>query len=151
MEQKKTFILLVDDNLNEHVFFIHTLKQIEHDTKLQTINGSIDLLKYLGNKQNPIPDILFLDVNMPLKNGKECLRDLRADRRYDAMPIVTYSTSDAQRDIDDAYIMGANLYLRKPDEMSDLTNLLSIVIDMYHKGHLKNIDRDKFLLSSASR
>ena len=85
---------------------------------------------------------------MPLKNGKECLSMLRADERFDSVPIVMYSTSDAQRDIDETYALGADLYVRKPNGMEALRAMISSVIFIYDKNELKRSAKENYLLTA---
>lgn len=148
MTERTIHILLVDDNPNEHFFFKHALTQVSRPIRFDALEGGIELLEYIRDDQKPQPDIIFLDINMPLKNGKECLSALRADRRFDGVPIVMYSTSDAQRDIDDTYDLGADLYVRKPNGMEALRAMISSVIFLYDKNELKQAGKEKFLLTA---
>ena len=148
MTERTIHILLVDDNLNEHFFFKHALVQVSRPIKFEALEGGIELLDYFKDDQKPLPDILFLDINMPLKNGKECLSALRSDSRFDKVPVVMYSTSDAQRDIDETYALGADLYVRKPNGMEALRAMISSVIFLYDKNELKQADKERFLLTA---
>jgi CheY-like chemotaxis protein len=148
MTEKNIHILLVDDNLNEHFFFKHALAQVARPVRFDALEGGVELVEHFKDEQNPLPDILFLDINMPLKNGKECLSLLRADERFDIVPIVMYSTSDAQRDIDETYALGADLYVRKPNGMDALRSMISSVIFIYDKNELKRSAKENFLLTA---
>ena len=148
MTEKTIHILLVDDNLNEHFFFKHALVQIARPVKFEALEGGLELIAHFKEESNPLPDILFLDINMPLKNGKECLSMLRADERFDSVPIVMYSTSDAQRDIDETYALGADLYVRKPNGIEALRAMISSVIFIYDKNELKRSAKENYLLTA---
>ena len=145
MGAKIVQVLLADDNKNEHVFFTHALKYVGFETALTSIYSSQQLLGHLA--QEKLPDILFLDVNMPMKNGLECLSLLRADERYRDMPIIMYSTSDNRRDTDQSFLLGADLYIRKPVEIDELVAALAQVFQLYHSGQLQRISREAFVLS----
>ena len=69
---------------------------------------------------NPFPDVLFLDLNMPLKNGMECLVEIRSDKTFDKLPIIIFSTSSQKQAVDTAYENGATFYLKKPDSFDKL-------------------------------
>lgn len=139
-------VLLADDNKSEHIFFAHCLKFINKAINLHFVSGGVALMNYLKDPATPLPDILFLDVNMPVKNGKQCLAELRADERFDQMPIVMYSTSDAQSDTDETFILGADLYVRKPVEIEDLVSLLRAVLTVYEQDKIKRNSREHYVL-----
>jgi CheY-like chemotaxis protein len=67
-----------------------------------------------------LPDMIFLDLNMPEKNGKECLSEIRQHDRLKGVPVIIYSTSSSKKDIDDAFDLGATLYVTKPNSFSEL-------------------------------
>ena len=143
-------ILLADDNENEHFFFKHAVKRLNIPADLHTVDGGVALMKYMSNDRNKLPHILFLDINMPLKNGKECLASLRSDPKFDEVSIVMYSTSDAQKDIDETYDLGADLYLQKPTVMGDLPVILKAVFAKYRSSNFKPKSRDKYLISISA-
>jgi len=151
MTDNTLHILLVDDNKNEHIFFTHALKYIGVSFKLSGLTGGLQLMKYLKEDSNPLPDILFLDVNMPIKNGIDCLTEIRADDRYRDMPIVMYSTSDAPKDTDVTYQLGADLYVQKPVEIEDLVSMLSSVLDAYRHNQLLNNSRENYVLTLSKK
>jgi DNA-binding response OmpR family regulator len=143
-------ILLADDNQSEHIFFVHSLRFINESINLQSVSGGPSLMQYLNDVCNQIPDILFLDINMPIKDGKECLADLRADKRFDHMSIVMYSTSDDQSDTDETYGLGADRYVRKPVEIDDLISMLRTIISAYEQGAIKPSCREQYVLASST-
>jgi len=148
MSNEALHLLLTDDNKSEHVFFKHALNYIDASIKLTSMPGGIELMQYLENDQNPLPDILFLDVNMPFKNGKECLSAIRANARFKDVAVVMYSTSDAQKDTDDTFALGADLYVRKPTGKEDLSEILNAVLALYKQGKMKNRSRSGYVLST---
>jgi DNA-binding NarL/FixJ family response regulator len=103
------------------------------------------VVKFDKEDQKPLPDILFLDINRSLKNGRECPQALSAQGHFDNESIVMYSTSDAQRDIDETYAPGADLYEHYPKGMEVLRAVISSVIFIYDKNELKHAGKEKFL------
>jgi len=142
-------ILLADDNANEYIFFKHALSKASMPTQIYPLKGGIELLQYLNEPDNHLIDIFFLDINMPMKNGKECLAAIRENAKFGHLPVVMYSTSDTKSDIDESYELGADLYLIKPAELDDLKVMLAHVIDKYIKNELKRTDRSSFILSAS--
>jgi CheY-like chemotaxis protein len=93
-----------------------------------------------------LPDILFLDINMPVKDGIECLQLLRKERKYDNIPILIYSTSVSQADIDKAYQSGANYFIVKPNTIEDITNIIKRLISMSKEALLAVPAREEFVI-----
>ena len=93
-----------------------------------------------------LPDLLFLDINMPVKNGLECLQLLRQDSKYDQLPIIIYSTSARKTDIDKAYQTGANYFLIKPSALDDLTGMVKKLYAMGKDALLSIPPREEFVI-----
>jgi len=143
-------ILLADDNANEYIFFKHALSKVNTPIEIRSLKGGVELLDYLSAPESQLPDIFFLDINMPMKNGKDCLASIRDSDKYRHLPVVMYSTSDTRSDIDESYELDADLYLVKPAELDDLRLLLTYVIDKYQKNELKRPERSDFVLHASA-
>lgn len=129
MENEILKILLVDDDADDRLFFKEAMEEINIDTMVSIVNDGDQMMDYL-NQCEHLPDIIFLDINMPVKNGLECLRELRADMRFKYILIIMYSTSGAEKDIEESYRWGANIYLKKPVDFAQLkVSLANILMD----------------------
>lgn len=133
MENEQLNILLADDDADDRLFFKEAMEEIHIETMVSIVNDGIELLDYLNHSNNYLPDIIFLDINMPGKNGLECLRELREDGRYNQIMIVIYSTSGAESDMKEAYQCGANVYLKKAGDFAELkASLAHVLKDTLH-------------------
>ena len=131
-------ILLADDSIDEHFLFVHTLRGLDGDVHISTALNGVELLKILNDSSRSLPDLLFLDLNMPLKNGKEALAEIRKNPKLDALPVIIYSTSDEKRDVNETLALGANLYVRKPQDFIQLERSLNRILAMYRdKGTIR--------------
>jgi len=131
-------ILLADDSVDEHFLFLHTLRGIDCDVKISTALNGVELLRMLDDPAGSLPDLLFLDLNMPLKNGKEALAEIRKNPKLKQLPVIIYSTSDEKRDINDSLTLGADLYVRKPQDFVQLERSLSRILSLYRdKGSIR--------------
>jgi CheY-like chemotaxis protein len=108
-------ILLADDDRDDRYFFKKALGIVPFKTELQTIADGEKLMEYLSEPGIRIPDLLFLDLNMPLKNGAECLGEIKKDPRFKDMPVIIYSTSLNEAVADVLYNEGAHYFIRKQD------------------------------------
>ncbi len=125
MERKPINIMLVDDDESDRMVFRDALEALEILTIIQTQNNGQQLMDYLATNIAHLPDIIFLDLNMPRKNGLECLKEIRGNERFKAISIVIYSTSASENDINETFLNGANVYIKKPNNF----NLLKQVLD----------------------
>jgi len=112
-------VLLIDDDQDDFAFFEEAIKQIDPSIEVAYISGVQDL-----PKEGPcnIPDVLFLDINMPDKDGFEWLKDIR-EKGYD-FPIVMYSTASNPSFVKKAYTEGATVYFPKPESFKTLMESL---------------------------
>lgn len=116
-------ILLADDDEDDTFLFKEALEQVPLTTKLIIAENGVELMHSL-NKFQTVPDLIFLDMNMPVKNGLECLYEIRNSDQYKGIPVIILSTSIASYLLESAYHGGANLYIQKPTSFSELVNIL---------------------------
>jgi CheY-like chemotaxis protein len=117
-------ILLAEDDADDRELFVEAIGVIDPSISVATVDNGEQLMDHL--KQSPfIPDCIFLDLNMPRKNGKECLAEIRADNRTRAIPVIVYTTSFNAKDVDETFNRGAFLFVRKPNSFADLKSILS--------------------------
>ena len=120
-------IVLAEDNLEHCFFFGRALKEVAPRVSFSAVHDGDKLVQLL---ESYLPDLLFLDLGMPCKNGVQCIKDIREQREYDSMPIVVFSINDDEKAIQSAYGFGANLYIVKPDEYASLKAVLQKVLTM---------------------
>ena len=142
----KLKILLVDDDEDDRQFFADALESLDMKTELvQLINGE-ECLEYMEGHKDDCPNLLFLDLNMPIMNGFQCLEQIRKDDVFKDVIIAIYSTSSAEKDIEDTFNKGANIYITKPSSFKDLKNSLKQVIKTNWTYHMNDFSKENFLL-----
>ena len=122
-------IHLADDDKNNRFLFDLAFKKLSHTLNLKTVPDEGRLLKYLSENSDTLPYILFLDLNMPRKNGSECLADIKQDKKFKQIPVIKYSTSLRDTIADILYQNGAHYYLQRCD-YSALVICLKKIFDM---------------------
>ncbi len=147
MNKEHTKILLADDDEDDRLIFTDAFKEIKIKTKVNVVKDGNELMSFLKGPDNDLPDVLFLDLNMPCKSGMECLAEIKSDNRLIDMAIVIYSTSASETDIEETFVKGANVYLQKPNDFDVLKKLLSEVIVINWQYQTSGLNRDNFLLS----
>jgi CheY-like chemotaxis protein len=119
-------ILLADDDKDDRFFFDKALKNIPVHTVLETVEDGEQVMAYLKKKKENFPDVIFLDLNMPRKNGMESITEIKSDDRLKHIPVVIYSTSLHEDIADLLYEKGAHYYVRK----ADLTELKRVLLQL---------------------
>ena len=147
MNKEQTKILLADDDEDDRMFFTDAFKEVKIKTKVDVVKDGQELMNFLNHPQNDLPDVLFLDLNMPRKSGMECLAEIKEDDRLKNIAIVIYSTSASETDIEETFVKGANVYLQKPSDFGVLKKLLSEVIIINWQYQTSGLNRDNFILS----
>lgn len=127
-------ILLADDDKDDRFFFEKALQEISIATDINIVNDGEQLMDYLAKNAENIPDILFLDLNMPRKNGFECLLELKGNIQFNGIYVIMFSTSyprdvNYEQDmIKRLYKMGAQDYIRKPGDFAQLKQVIHLAI-----------------------
>lgn len=132
--------VLIDDDPEDRLIFGLALEELKMDVRYQPFANLDEVFKdlYSDHTKEIIPDFIFLDLNMPVYNGRECLGKLRGLDRYKEVPIIIYSTSSDDRDIRETQILGANHYLTKPFDLDKLVGILSSVINRKKLSYVLN-------------
>ena len=125
--RKISHILLADDDEDDRTLFTEAVKAISPDIKVTLAENEPSLLIFLDNEIKP--EVIFLDVNMPLKSGLDCLRAIKSNMNYLNTSVVMYSTSNNMKDIDAAYEEGADFYIIKPSNYNSLIEILKALFE----------------------
>ena len=127
-------ILLVEDNLGDARLTREALKEGKVYNNLHWVKDGVEALEFLHRKGkyagSPRPDIILLDLNLPKKDGREVLQDIKNDEKLKRIPVVILTTSKAEEDVLKSYNLHANCYVTKP---VDLEQFIVVVksIDMF--------------------
>jgi CheY-like chemotaxis protein len=121
---------LVDDDTDDQEIFLKVMRNIDPAIRNMTAVNGVDALKKLNaTKENP--DLIFLDLNMPLMNGKEFLQALYKLRKFSTIPVVILSTTSDTGTIAETLELGAKHFITKPDTFSDWETALKIVLEEF--------------------
>ncbi|PJJ07004.1 CheY-like chemotaxis protein [Flavobacterium sp. 1] len=140
-------ILLVDDDIDDIYFFDIALKELPVSAHLTIVNDGEQLMNYLSENLEHLPDILFLDLNMPRKNGFECLEEIRLIEKLKHLPIIIFSTSFEQGVVNILYKNGAQYFIRKPSDFSQFKKLIHQSLIFVLQGNISQPTREKFVLT----
>ncbi len=140
-------IALTDDDLDDQEIFAEALQHVAPDVQLLSFSDGEHLMKFLKQAPVKLPDLIFLDLNMPIKNGKTCLSEIRKNRRIKSLPIAIYSTSSSPGHIQEAKDLGANWYISKPSTFAGVKKVLHKMIEMLKHSDPQRPCGDEFFIN----
>ena len=126
--KKAKRILLVDDDADDQLFFRDAINEVHESLDCEIANNGLEAIKHIETP--PPPDLIFLDLNMPVMNGYQCLEILKKEDRYKHIPVIIFTTSNNMQDINRAREMGAHLFFTKPTNFTTLCTKLDKILDM---------------------
>ena len=143
-------ILLADDDQDDRQFFEDAISELKMEHRLTVFKDGEELINYLehpDSQNENIPHIVFLDLNMPCKTGFDCLKEIRENSKYNDLSIAIYSTSSAEKDIEDSFIGGANIFIKKPADFTQLKKVIKEVVNINWQFHSSGLNMETFLFS----
>jgi len=120
-------VILADDDIDDIDIFKEAISSIDGNIKLEIVKNGRELMSLLSHM---LPDLLFLDLEMPQKNGLECLVEIRGDKKLKDIPTVVFSSTTRPSNIQTAYEMGGHLFLVKSPVYSELTTAIKAVVSL---------------------
>jgi CheY-like chemotaxis protein len=146
MTLKNLNIVLADDDEDDRLLFKEAIEDLKIKTKLSLFTDGKELMDFLVLPNIVLPHIVFLDLNMPKKNGMQCLKEIRKNKSLDRVSVAIYSTSSSESDIEQTFVNGANIYLNKPNNFRKLQQAVEKVLQINWQYHSSNLNLDNFLL-----
>ena len=146
MNKNPLHIVLADDDEGDRLLFTVAFSELKIKTVVSTVNDGTELMEWLNKQENSLPYILFLDLNMPSKSGIECLKEIKSNPRLEDVLIAIYSTSENEKDIDETFLNGANVYISKPNDFNLLKQVLEKAVASASKYKEPGMIRENFLL-----
>ena len=141
-------ILLADDDIDDCIFFKSVLEKIPLATSLVAVHNGEELMHLLTNETYQLPHVLFLDLNMPRKNGFECLSEIKLNPKLKYLPVVMFSTSNEQELVSRLYLNGAQYFIRKPPIISQFEKIIEQTLILIGRENLLQPARENFVLSA---
>lgn len=128
-EYMNTKIFLGEDDIDDIEIFTDIISEFSGDIKISVAKNGSELMNLLESEKQD-PDFIFLDLNMPIKTGFECLKEIKSNEKWNGVKVVILSTSSHREQINEVYQMGADLYLQKPNSYSTFKDILSKCLQM---------------------
>lgn len=124
-------ILLVEDNPGDVRLTMEALKDAEVPNRLSVVRDGVEAMEFLRRQGQyvaaPRPDLILLDLNLPKKDGRQVLKEIKADDTLKRIPVVVLTTSRTEEDILKAYDLNANCYITKPVDLDQFTQVMQAI------------------------
>lgn len=147
MNKDALHILLADSDYHCQQLFTQALRSIKIRTVLTKVSDGHQLTDYLDQPNIHVPDIIFMDLALPQKNGLICLSEIRRNKRFQDCSIAIYSSSGSEKQKEEVLINGANIFFKKPCDFTLLKMTLEHVCNINWQYHTSGLRKDNFLMS----
>ena len=144
-------IFLAEDDTDDCLFFKEALKEFSVPTQLTVVHDVEELMRLLTNETTKLPDVLFLDLNMPRKNGFECLSEIKCDNTLKQLTVIIYSTSFHKKIATALYDTGASYYISKPFEILKLKKVVQEIITFIAQEKIQQPSKETFILTEERK
>jgi CheY-like chemotaxis protein len=128
-------ILLVEDNNGDILLIQEALEEGKLSSNLSVTKNGMEAIDFLHRrgpyKDAPTPDLILLDMNLPKKNGKEVLAEIKSDENLKVIPVVILTSSQAEQDILVSYKLNANCYITKPVDFEKFITVINSIEDFW--------------------
>ena len=143
-------IILAEDDKDDQELFMEALSATKIPSEVTTVGNGEQLLNTLKDPAEPKPDIVFIDINMPVMGGKEALEEIKSDKELKEIPAVMLSTSNHPADIEETLKKGANLYIQKPNSFTGFILILKKVFALHWTKVLMDPVKNIFFVSEKN-
>lgn len=140
-------IILAEDDEDDRLFFKDALLGIKIPTHLTIVNDGEKLMQLLSKNENDLAHVLFLDINMPRKNGFDCLVEIKRNEKFNTLPVIIFSTSFDKEVVNKLYDLGANYYMRKPGGFLRLQEIIERSLNLIITSGLEQPAKENFVLN----
>jgi CheY-like chemotaxis protein len=128
-------ILLVEDNEADAFLMQEVFQETSYRNNVNVVSDGFEAMKFLRREENfggaPRPDIILLDLNLPKKDGREVLEEVKSDSDLRAIPVIVLTTSESEEDVKNSYASHANCYITKPMELDQTYRIVQGIQDFW--------------------
>jgi CheY-like chemotaxis protein len=143
----KLNIFLADDDQSDCLLFKDALEELPLSAKLTTFENGEKLMEKLTQKDNKLPDVLFLDLNMPRKNGFVTLGEIKRNNALDSIPVIIFSTAFEQKKVNQVFRDAAHYYIRKPTDFSELKKIINTALTLITQRNNPLPGKENFIIT----
>lgn len=139
-------VIVADNDENTLIFFKNILKELKISIKVQCFSNGKSLMEYLNNDDAVVPELVFIKYRIPGRDSMECLDEIRVDLKFSNMVTAIYSEPIPEVEIEDIFVKGANIYMKKPESFDTLKKVLTEVITINWQYYTSGLNKENFIL-----
>lgn len=139
-------VIVADNDENTLIFFKNILKELKISIKVQCFTNRKDLMRYLNNDDAVVPELVFIKYTIPGKESMECLEEIESNPKFNNMVTVIFSEAIPENEVEDIFVKGANIYMKKPECFEKLKKVLTDIITINWQYHTSGLNIDNFIL-----
>ena len=144
----KLNIILAEDDIDDRLLFEEAIDELPVTVKLVTFNNGDELMEWLNKKLTKLPDALFLDLNMPRKNGFAALGEIKRNTDLQDLPVIIFSTATNREMIKQVFKDAAHYYIRKPANFWELKKLIYKSLKLIADKDMDLPGKESFMLTT---
>jgi CheY-like chemotaxis protein len=146
--QKSLNIMIAEDDHDDLLLFEEAIEELPVSVQLKTFNNGDELMDWLTRKKTKVPDVLFLDLNMPRKNGFATLGEIKRNTKLQDLPVIIFSTATNKEMIKQVYKDAAHYYIRKPVHFWELKELVYKSLTLIADNERTLPGKENFMLTT---
>ncbi|PWN64972.1 response regulator [Chryseobacterium phosphatilyticum] len=139
-------VIVTDNDENTLIFFKNIFKELKISIKIQCFNTGSRMMEYLNNEDAVVPEIAFIQYSISDKNSMECIEEFKSNPKFNNMVTAIFSDQLSENEIEDIFVAGANIYMKRPEDFKSLKKVLTDIITINWQYHTSGLNKDNFIL-----
>lgn len=144
--KKNLTIALADDDADDREIFMEAANSLGIGIRTLEFENGPQLVEFLQKTDGCLPEVIFLDLNNPVMDGVECLQAIKNIEKCSDILIAIYTISGRSKDVDETFVLGADLYIKKPNSLEELQECILKVLQIRSGNPKGNLSRDNYFL-----
>lgn len=136
-------ILIAEDDEDDYLLILEALKEAGVHNEVHWVKDGVEVVEFLSSHtegrdadngaSHPLPGLILLDLNMPRKNGREALKNIKSNPKFRKIPVIIMTTSSAETDVEQSYDLGVNSFIQKPVRFKELVDIVHVLFNYWSK------------------
>ncbi|MCS4305552.1 response regulator [Chryseobacterium sp. BIGb0232] len=139
-------VIVADNDENTLIFFKNIFKELKISIKVQCFSNGKALMEYLNNDDAVVPEIVFIKYSIPEKSSVECIDEVKSNPKFSNMVTAIYDDEITEDEIEEAFVKGNNICMKKPSDFGTLKKVVTEVIAINWQYHTSGLNKENFIL-----